>query len=182
MSLSDYAYAPPPEEERRESAKPHMPPLSQVDRNLIAENRALFNANERLKQENQALNTSIYNTKRVVAFLSLACVVLIVLLLNVFNALHGANLRLSQLEGTVSAMQDRPMGTTGSATVTKPALPTAKTKPTATPKPAVMVYIPRSGKCYHDSEGCAGSDPTLVSLEEAKDRGYSRCGRCKPPI
>ena len=182
MSLSDYAYAPPPEEERRESAKPHMPPLSQVDRNLIAENRALFNANERLKQENQALNTHIYNTKRVAVVLELACAALIILLLNVFNALHGANLRLAQLEETVSTMQDRPMGTTISATVPKPALPTANTKPTASPKPAVMVYIPRSGKCYHDSEGCAGSAPTLVSLEEAKNRGYSRCGRCKPPI
>lgn len=48
-------------------------------------------------------------------------------------------------------------------------------------EPVIMVYIPKSGSCYHDSAKCAGDNPTLIPLDDAKKKGYDRCQRCLPP-
>lgn len=56
--------------------------------------------------------------------------------------------------------------------------PTSAPKATATP---ISVWIPATGKRYHDSKSCAGKSPRLVTIDEAKRLGYTSCGRCKPP-
>lgn len=217
MSLSDYAFAPPPQQRVSSSPKAKWPTLDQVDRNLIAENKALQEENQRLRTSNQDLETRISSTSKVVAdnkalqeenqrlhtsnqdletrisftrkvvfVLAAAMVAMLVVSFNMFQSLKTANQQLSSqvssLESQVATLSSKPAAISSSNSGAKPNLP-AKTKATATPKPVstVMVYIPHSGHRYHDSKACAGNAPTLVSLEEAKKRGYTPCGNCDPP-
>lgn len=56
---------------------------------------------------------------------------------------------------------------------------TATPRPTKTPKPEQMVYITRTGECYHRIGNCGTSKyVTKVTLSEAKDMGYRKCSRC----
>lgn len=58
--------------------------------------------------------------------------------------------------------------------------------PKSTPVPetkqqtiTTMVWIPRTGKKYHQSASCSGmKDPNYVSLETAIKRGYGKCSKC----
>ena len=67
--------------------------------------------------------------------------------------------------------------------------PSATTKPTAAPTAkknstvdGILVWIPRTGQRYHDSARCSGmKNPSQVTIGEAKERGYTPCGNCKPP-
>ena len=46
-------------------------------------------------------------------------------------------------------------------------------------KAETMVWIPNSGKRYHCDSSCSGmKNPTEVTLQEAKELGYTACGRC----
>lgn len=72
--------------------------------------------------------------------------------------------------------------------------PTSKPTPKPTPKPtlkptaapaydeedaAEMVWIPRSGKRYHDNEYCSNmKNPRYVTIQEAKRRGFTPCKKC----
>lgn len=62
------------------------------------------------------------------------------------------------------------------------AAPTATPKAkNATTKATVYVWIPKSGKCYHKKEHCSNmKNPTLVTMQEAIDMGYTPCSKCKP--
>ena len=43
----------------------------------------------------------------------------------------------------------------------------------------LMVWIPNSGKRYHSNSSCSGmKNPTKVTLQEAKELGYTACGTC----
>ena len=68
-------------------------------------------------------------------------------------------------------------------TVTATARPQPVVTATAKPKSSgIMVWIPRSGKRYHDSKKCSWmKSPKIVTLEEAKEMGYTPCGNCDPP-
>lgn len=45
--------------------------------------------------------------------------------------------------------------------------------------PEVMVWIPQSGKKYHSQSGCSGMEnPTQVTLDKAKELGYTACKKC----
>lgn len=45
------------------------------------------------------------------------------------------------------------------------------------------VYVTKTGKKYHRSSCTYLSQSKIeIDLEEAKDRGYGRCSKCKPPI
>jgi hypothetical protein len=60
--------------------------------------------------------------------------------------------------------------------------PVTKTITRSAPLPtAIMVYISRTGSRYHDSKECAGDAPRQVTLQDAKNRGYTQCQRCLPP-
>lgn len=42
-----------------------------------------------------------------------------------------------------------------------------------------MVWIPRTGEKYHDNPSCSGmNSPREVSRKQAKDLGYTACGKC----
>lgn len=44
---------------------------------------------------------------------------------------------------------------------------------------SIMVWIPRTGSKYHSNPNCSNmKDPTKVTLEEAKERGYDPCKKC----
>jgi hypothetical protein len=44
---------------------------------------------------------------------------------------------------------------------------------------AVMVWIPQSGSRYHRTSSCSGmNNPSQVSIDVAKQRGFTACGRC----
>ncbi|MBE5801100.1 MAG: hypothetical protein E7319_02320 [Clostridiales bacterium] len=191
--MSQFAFAPLPEQQASAPPKAKMPSLDQVDRNLIAENKALQEEKQALQEENHRLRTSnlelearIGSTRKVTFVLVAAMVVMLVVSFTMFQSLQAFTQQLSSqvssLEGQIAALSSMPPATSSSGAAVKPKLP-AKTKATATPKPVstVMVYIPHSGHRYHDSKACAGSAPTLVSLEEAKKRGYTPCGNCDPP-
>ncbi len=62
------------------------------------------------------------------------------------------------------------------------AAPTATPKAkNATTKATVYVWIPKSGKCYHKKEHCSNmKNPTLVTMQEAIDMGYTPCSKCRP--
>ena len=74
------------------------------------------------------------------------------------------------------------------ATTEKPQ--TTKQPETTTQKPVTtqssnsnqsqeMVWIPESGKRYHCKSTCSGmKNPTKVTVQEAKEQGYTPCGRC----
>lgn len=69
-------------------------------------------------------------------------------------------------------------------TTKKPTTTTAKriTTPTKAPttSAATMVWVPRNGgKKYHCKSDCSNMiDPEYVTLEEAKARDFTACGRC----
>ena len=46
----------------------------------------------------------------------------------------------------------------------------------------IQVHITQSGSRYH-REGCSSleNSDTVISLDEAKSRGYTPCQRCHPP-
>jgi len=45
-----------------------------------------------------------------------------------------------------------------------------------------LVWIPKSGTKYHDTSSCSNmKDPTQVSLDVAKELGYTPCKKCDPP-
>ncbi len=54
---------------------------------------------------------------------------------------------------------------------------------TAVPMPEeVRVFIPQSGARYHKTATCSSMvDPTEVTLQEARDQGFTPCKRCNPP-
>ena len=57
--------------------------------------------------------------------------------------------------------------------------PTAKSTPRPTEKQETMVWIPRSGSCYHSSSSCSNmKNPTKVTLSDAKSMGYRPCKKC----
>lgn len=68
--------------------------------------------------------------------------------------------------------------------------PTPKPTPESTPEPTlesvsdqespeVMVWIPQSGKKYHSQSGCSGmKNPTQLTLDKAKELGYTACKKC----
>jgi competence protein ComEC len=55
-------------------------------------------------------------------------------------------------------------------------------KKVASANESVAIYITKSGKKYH-LEGCSGlkKSKILITLKEAKERGYGPCGLCHPP-
>lgn len=68
-------------------------------------------------------------------------------------------------------------------TTTKKAETTTKEQTTAVviydDEASEMVWIPNSGKRYHDNPSCSGmKNPTYVTIDEAIDLGYTACGRC----
>lgn len=67
------------------------------------------------------------------------------------------------------------------ATPKPTAKPTPKPtpRPTATPKPEKMVWITATGECYHRISNCGNSKYVRqVTLTDAKNWGYRRCGNC----
>lgn len=51
--------------------------------------------------------------------------------------------------------------------------------PTPQPENEVMVWIPRTGECYHRRANCGNMrDPTEVALSTAQSLGYRPCGNC----
>lgn len=186
MSLSDYAYAPPPEEERRESAKPHMPPLSQVDRNLIRENAKLQEVNSYLHAENQDLQDRIRSVKRIAWCLAAVIAVMLFVSVNMYQSLQQANSQLDSALANNDTLADQ-VDSLQAQVNTLTATPTAvasNTVPKMTTKPQTsgqtMVYVTPYGKRYHDSARCAGYDPDCIPLSEAKSKGYTPCKTCKP--
>lgn len=73
--------------------------------------------------------------------------------------------------------------TTITTTTKKPTTTTIKTT-TSTKAPTLnsdtMVWIPtKGGTKYHKKSSCSNMDnPEYVSLTEAKNRGFTACGRC----
>ena len=58
----------------------------------------------------------------------------------------------------------------------------AAAKSTSAKSSEIYVWIPQSGKRYHDSERCSGmKSPKYVPLSEAKRLGYTACATCDPP-
>ena len=56
---------------------------------------------------------------------------------------------------------------------------TTKTPTTTEQKISEMVWIPNSGKKYHSHSACSGmKNPSQVSLEQAKNMGYTQCSKC----
>ena len=92
---------------------------------------------------------------------------------------------------TLSSAQSTPVPTNKpSATKKETQAPTKKTTPAPTKKPATTskpadvsatVYITDTGKKYHRS-GCRylESSKHAISLEKAKQNGYTPCSVCKP--
>lgn len=72
--------------------------------------------------------------------------------------------------------------TIGKAAAAKSASQSSSSAITSTQKAEIYVWIPQSGKRYHDSKGCSGmQNPKYVTISEAKRLGYTACGTCKPP-
>ena len=45
-----------------------------------------------------------------------------------------------------------------------------------------LVWIPQSGSRYHNDSGCSNmKNPSLVSLDVAKELGKTPCKKCDPP-
>lgn len=94
--------------------------------------------------------------------------------------------------GTLSAVKafqkanglavDGVVGTTTLAALnSEDAIASASSKSNETEK-EIMVWIPKSGKKYHDSSSCSNmKDPKKVTLEEAVSMGYEPCKKCDPP-
>lgn len=46
----------------------------------------------------------------------------------------------------------------------------------------VLVWIPKSGTKYHDTATCSNmKNPSQVSLDVAKELGFTPCKKCAPP-
>ena len=72
--------------------------------------------------------------------------------------------------------------TIGKAAAAKSASQHAQTAKPSAQKSEIYVWIPNSGKRYHDSKGCSGmNNPKYVPISEAKRLGYTPCGTCDPP-
>lgn len=57
----------------------------------------------------------------------------------------------------------------------------SQTAPTPTPSQnqTQMVWIPKSGKKYHNNPYCSGmNNPTQVTVEQARNQGYTPCKKC----
>ncbi len=74
---------------------------------------------------------------------------------------------------------------TQAPTVTPTEAPTEAPKPAPTPTEDPsddqegMVWIPKSGKKYHSNPKCSNmKDPSHVTIDEAKDRGFTPCKKC----
>lgn len=168
MSLSSFAYASSPQQTKTE-----VPCVNQNERRLVEENESLKKDNTLLRTTVQDLEAGIDKTKKVAYALAAVVVVILGIFIGTVNSLRSANQQLSE---RVSSLELR-ASSFGEQADTKSATATTKVKTSST----TMVYIPASGRCYHDSYGCAGRSPTKVTLEEALARGYDWCSRCKPP-
>ncbi len=65
--------------------------------------------------------------------------------------------------------------------VPKVAVKSAKAESKEAPK-NITVFVTKTGKSYH-SDGCSSlsNSKIAISLEEAKSKGYTPCGKCNPP-
>ena len=96
----------------------------------------------------------------------------------------------SNMGGTTSSVVTTTMPITTSTPVTTTAAPVTTTAApaTTTKKPAVttapeekveMVWISSSGKKYHSKSSCSGmKSPSSVSIDYAKQHGYTACSKC----
>lgn len=181
MSLSDFAYAPAPQQAKTE-ARPS-PSVSQQELNLIAENARLQEVNVHLHAVNQDLKARAGSTKKVACLLAVALIVVLVVSYNAYNSLQSVRrqLDMAQQENNMLSSQVATLQAKVNTMASAPAASTSITRTKSASAPAVvMVYVTPSGKRYHDSARCAGYDPDCIPLSEAKSKGYTPCKTCKP--
>lgn len=193
MGNRAYAYS----AQTTEISKADQPDQAAVAKALAEENARLHNTNLDLCSRNRDLEDCLRATQKLVAFL-----VAVVAALGFFSyhsyqsgkkttqQLETMARKNESLQSRIDSLEKSPIDlvaatVVNSTPVSKSSRAASNSASSATTSaikdPVVTVWIPRDGKCYHDSYSCAGADPTMTTLTEAKKKGYERCGRCRPP-
>lgn len=185
MSLSDFAYATPPEQQKVEDPKQTL--YVQLDRRLIRENEKLQDVNRHLHAENQDLESRLRTVKRVSYCFAAIIAVMLIVSANMYQSMQQANTKLAHYEAEndsladqIDSLQAQVDDLLSSTTVASTAKASTKTRTVGQTTSQTMVYVTPSGKRYHDSPRCAGYDPDCIPLSEAKARGFTPCKTCKP--
>ena len=80
--------------------------------------------------------------------------------------------------GQNSTQQDAPAPTQPAPTQPAPTQPTPTQPAPAQPQES-MVWIPKSGKKYHDNANCSNmKNPSQVTVSQAVSAGYTPCSKC----
>lgn len=91
----------------------------------------------------------------------------------------------SRSENNIAVVSGKPSESTPPAAEEKqpePTPPADSEKPSEPAQEDITVYITKTGEKYH-MEGCRSLQKSMISIKisEAKTKGYSPCGICKPP-